>query len=733
MAQTTTAPKAEKTKAKTKTTAKAKGKTAAKGASKLVIVESPAKAKTIERYLGKDFTVMASMGHLRDLPKSQFAVDIEHDFAPKYISIRGKGDLIAKLKKEAKKSDKVYLATDPDREGEAISWHLSQLLGLEPEKYARVTFNEITKTAVTNGIKHPRDIDIDLVNAQQARRILDRIVGYKLSPMLWARVKKGLSAGRVQSVTTKLIVDREREINAFVPKEYWTMDAKYTAKSSKKPFTAKFYGTEAGKLELNNQQDSDKVLAAIEGQPHQVSKIKRGEKRRRPAPPFITSTLQQEASRKLNFQSRKTMSVAQELYEGVNLGKAGQVGLITYMRTDSLRISQEAQEFAKEFIVNTYGEEFYPKTPNIYKTKGNAQDAHEAIRPTSGKFHPDAVKEYLSKDQYRLYKLVWDRFMASQMEVAVYDTLAVDITCNGYLFKATGQSVKFKGFTAIYEEGTDGEKEGVQTTIPKLEEGEVVELKELLPEQKFTQPPARYTEATLIKTLEEDGIGRPSTYAPTITTILGRGYVVRDKKQLKPTLLGEITTDLLSEHFRYIVDTEFTAKMEGDLDAVEDGTKNWVEVLREFYTKFEAMLKQAEEALGDLHIKVPDEESDVVCELCGRKMVYKLSKFGKFLACPGFPECRNTKAITEETGVDCPKCGKKILVKKTKTGKKYFGCEDNPHCDFMSWDQPLKERCPQCGGLLLQKNGRQREIYCYNPECGYTRKVEKKNTEEKED
>lgn len=698
--------------------------------SKLVIVESPAKAKTIEKYLGKDYTVMASMGHLRDLPKSQFGVDVEHNFEPKYISIRGKGDLIAKLKKESKKSEKVYLATDPDREGEAISWHLSKLLNLDEGKYSRVTFNEITKSAVTAGIKHPRAIDIDLVNAQQARRILDRIVGYKLSPMLWARVKKGLSAGRVQSVTTKLIVDREREINAFVPKEYWTIDVKYTTKSSKRPFSAKFYGDHQGRVELNCAEDTEKVLSAIDGQPHVVEKVKRGEKKRRPAPPFITSTLQQEASRKLNFQSRKTMSVAQELYEGVALGKQGHVGLITYMRTDSLRLSDEARAFAKEYVLSTYGEEYYPQTPNIYKTKGSAQDAHEAIRPTSAKFTPEAVKEHLSKDQYKLYKLIWDRFMASQMSAAVYNTLSVDIGCAGYVFKATGQTVKFKGFTAIYEEGVDVKDEDVQTAMPDLQEGETLNLKDLQHEQKFTQPPARYTEATLIKALEEDGIGRPSTYAPTITTILARGYVVREKKQLVPTVLGEITTDLLSNHFQYIVDTEFTAKMESDLDSIEEGKKDWVEVLKEFYTGFDQMLHRAEEELGDLRIKVPDEESDVVCELCGRKMVYKLGKYGKFLACPGFPECRNTKAITIPTGVPCPKCGGMILERKSKTGKKYFGCEHNPDCDYMTWDQPLAEKCPKCGSMLLQRNKWKRDIYCSNEQCDYTREAPKKKKEE---
>ncbi|MGI6030217.1 MAG: type I DNA topoisomerase [Eubacteriales bacterium] len=701
--------------------------------SKLVIVESPAKAKTIERYLGKDFTVMASMGHLRDLPKSQFGVDVEHDFAPKYISIRGKGDLIAKLKKESKKSDMVYLATDPDREGEAISWHLSQLLGLPENQYKRVTFNEITKTAVTSGIKHPRAIDQDLVDAQQARRILDRIVGYKLSPMLWARVKKGLSAGRVQSVTTKLIVDREREINAFIPKEYWNIDVKYQAEGVRRPFAAKFFGTEQGRMELGDQAAAQQVLDAIAGKPHVVSKVKKGEKRRRPAPPFITSTLQQEASRKLNFQSRKTMSVAQELYEGVSLGRAGQVGLITYMRTDSLRLSAEAQAFAKDYILETYGQEFYPKTPNQYRTKSGAQDAHEAIRPTSAKFTPDKVKEHLSKDQYRLYKLIWDRFIASQMEAAVYNTQTVDVACNGYLFKANGQTVKFKGFTAVYEEGVDAAGEELQSNMPELTEGQTLLLKELTHEQKFTQPPARYTEATLIKALEEDGIGRPSTYAPTITTILSRGYVVREKKQLIPTMLGEVTTDLLSQNFAYIVDTEFTAKMESDLDSIEEGKKNWVDVLREFYGGFQHMLEEAEKNLGDLHIKIPDEESDVICENCGRKMVYKLSKYGKFLACPGFPECRNTKAITVPTGVACPKCGGMILERKSKTGKKYFGCEHNPTCDFMTWDQPMQEKCPKCGHMLLQRTKWKRDIYCPAEGCGYTREAPRKNQEEKKE
>jgi DNA topoisomerase-1 len=686
--------------------------------SNLVIVESPAKAKTIKKYLGKGYQVEASMGHLRDLPKSQFGVDIEHDFEPKYISIRGKGELISKLKKEARHSEKVYLATDPDREGEAISWHLAKLLDLDETEPIRVTFNEITKPAVKQGIKNPRTISQNLVYAQQTRRILDRIVGYKLSPILWKRVKKGLSAGRVQSVATRLIIDRENEINAFVPQEYWTIDAKYT--NGKKQFGAKFYGDKKGKIELSNQQDTERVLENINNKEHVVANVKRGEKQKSPPPPFITSTLQQETSRKLNFQARRTMSVAQELYEGVDIKGYGTQGLITYMRTDSLRVSEEAIGHVRNFISEKYPESL-PPSPRFYKSKRSAQDAHEAIRPTNMELEPERIKASLSNDQYKLYKLIWDRFVASQMTNAVYTTITADIAAGDYLFRTSGQTVKKPGFITLYEESKDEKGTDVEKNLPDLAQGDVLKLKKIEHQQKFTQPPARYTEASLIKVLEENGIGRPSTYAPTITTILSRGYVVREGKSLKPTPLGEVTTQLLSENFKNIVDVDFTAKMENDLDKIEENGKDWVSTLRDFYAQFAEELKTAEEKLGDLHIKIPDEVSDVPCEKCGRMMVYKMGRFGKFLACPGFPECRNTKAITQEIGVACPLCGGKILIKKSKKGRKYFGCENNPTCTFMSWDEPLAEKCPQCQSMLLKKTKWKKEIYCSNSECSYER------------
>lgn len=690
--------------------------------SDLVIVESPAKAKTISQYLGKGYKVMASMGHLRDLPKSQFGVDVEHDFEPKYISIRGKGELIAKLRKEAKASKRVYLATDPDREGEAISWHLAQLLDLPEDQSSRVTFNEITKTAVKAGIKAPRSIDIDLVNAQQTRRILDRIVGYKLSPILWKKVKKGLSAGRVQSVATRLIVDREREIESFVPREYWNLTARYHGTNAKKCFNARFYGKKGKKTELKSADQVNHVLSALQGCAHVVSALKKGEKQRSPAPPFITSTLQQEAARRMNFQARRTMSVAQELYEGIDIKGVGFTGLITYMRTDSLRIAAEAQAAARSYITSQIGPEFCPETPRIYKSRKNVQDAHEAIRPAHIELLPETIKESLSHDQYRLYKLIWDRFVASQMANARYDTVSVDISAGDYTFKVNGQTLRFKGFTALYEESRDEKEEDeVQPNLPVLAVGDVLSLKELMPEQKFTQPPSRYTEATLIRTLEENGIGRPSTYAPTITTILARGYVVREGRQLKPTPLGEVTCDLLIEHFKDIVDVDFTAHMEEELDNIEAGKEDWKQMLHTFYNGFSTTLSVAEEKLGGVHFKVEDQVSDVVCDKCGRLMVYKMGRFGKFLACPGFPECRNTKAITVTTDIACPKCGANLVLRKTKSGTKYYGCEKYPECDFRSWDEPLKEKCPKCGGTLYRRTKWKKGVYCANKECGYER------------
>ena len=688
--------------------------------SDLVIVESPAKAKTIKKYLGGNYEVVASMGHVRDLPKNKLGVDIEHDFAPQYINIKTQEDLIKTLKKDAKKSDKIYLATDPDREGEAISWHLAYLLGLNLDDQNRVTFNEITKTGVVSGMEHPRKIDLDLVNAQQARRILDRIVGYKLSPFLWRKVRRGLSAGRVQSVAVRLIVDREMEIRGFKPEEYWSIDALLHKKGSRKPFPAKFYGKKGEKIEIANKEQVDEILAALENAAFEVDAVKKGVRRKSPAPPFITSTMQQEASRKLGFQARRTMKAAQELYEGVEVETLGAVGLITYMRTDSLRISDEARTAAYTFIEEKYGKDYLPDKPRVYKTKSNAQDAHEAIRPTMPELTPDKVKASLTGDQYKLYKLVWERFIASQMANALYDTVSADIMANGYLFKASGYTVKFDGFTVLYEESHDEETED-GGALPPLAKGDPLDVKELKGNQHFTQPPPRFTEASLIKTMEENGIGRPSTYAATITTILARSYVEREGKQLKPTALGEVTTQLMKDRFKNIVDVTFTAHMEGDLDKVEEGKKAWVETLQAFYGDFEKTLEKAEKDMEGTRVKVPDEETDEVCELCGRKMVIKIGRFGKFLACPGFPECRNTKKIVIDTGGICPLCGGKVLEKKSKTGKKYYGCEHNPKCGFMTWDEPLKEPCPKCGATLYKKRGKMGKIYCAKEGCDYER------------
>lgn len=691
-------------------------------ATNLVIVESPAKAKTIKQYLGKSYTVMASFGHVRDLPKSKMSIDIEHDFEPKYITIRGKGDLLAKLKKAAKDSKKIYLATDPDREGEAISWHLANLLEIDENEKCRITFNEITKTAVKNAITEPRTIDKDLVDAQQARRVLDRIVGYSISPILWKKVKKGLSAGRVQSVACKLICDREQEIEDFVAEEYWLLNAHLQEKKSGSDFVAEFYGKQGKKLKLSSKADVDAVLAQIESADFTVTDVKAGEKKRNPVPPFITSTLQQEASRKLGFTVKRTMMAAQNLYEGVTVPGHGTVGLITYMRTDSLRIANEALSEVRAYIKNQYGDSYLPAKARVYKTNSNAQDAHEAIRPTYVELTPAELKGSLTPDMYKLYKLIWERFVACQMESAVYNTVAVDIAAGDYLFKANGRQMKFKGFMALYVEGSDEEEQEQNSKLPALTTGDQLVKQELESNQHFTQPPARYTEASLIKTLEEKGIGRPSTYAPTITTITARGYVSRDKKQFVPTELGKVVTDIMAGHFNDIVDVAFTAKMEQELDAVEDGNADWVKIIRTFYGPFADQLKKAEKELEK--VKVADEVSDVICEKCGRNMVYKMGRFGKFLACPGFPECRNAKPIVKETGAVCPKCGGKILEKKSQRGKKYFGCEHNPKCDFMSWDEPMtKEKCPQCGGLLLKKNGRAKKIVCYNEGCDYEKKI----------
>lgn len=698
--------------------------------SKLVIVESPAKAKTIGKYLGADYVVKASMGHLRDLPKKKMSIDLEHDFKPEYVPIEGKDKVIKEIRSEIRKADFVYLATDPDREGEAISWHIKELFKLKDSNSRRVTFNEITKQAVRSGIASPRDIDIDLVNAQQARRILDRIVGYQLSPFLWRKVKRGLSAGRVQSVATRLVVDRENEIRAFVPEEYWSIEA-LLATEDGGTFTARYYGDGSGKAELKNEEQAMRVVNAVTGKPFTVGEIKRGKKKRTPAPPFITSTLQQEASRRYSFQSRRTMKAAQELYEGIDVAGMGAVGLITYMRTDSLRISDEAKAAAADLIKELYGAEYLPEKPRVFKSKNNAQDAHEAIRPTTVSLTPDKVKASLSSDQYKLYKLIWERFMASQMQNAVLDTVAADITAAGCLFKSSGYSVKFDGFTKLYEETKDADNEQ-SGALPKLEKGEKLTAKEVLGNQHFTQPPARYNEASLIKELEENGIGRPSTYAPTISTIIDRHYVEREQgNQIKPTALGEVITELLKEHFNDIVDVKFTAKMETELDNIEHGTVNWVDILRRFYGNFAKTLEKAEADMEGKRVKVPDEPTDVICEECGKPMVIKIGPFGKFLGCSGFPECKFTKKIVTETQGNCPKCGKKMLAKKSKKGKPFYGCEDYQNCNFMTWDLPISEKCPQCGATLFKKTGRQGKIYCAKEGCGYERPLDGADSKDK--
>ncbi len=654
-------------------------------ADKLIIVESPAKANTIKKFLGGSTKVMASMGHIRDLPKSKMGVDIEHDFEPEYINIRGKGDLIKSLKKEAKKAKQVYLATDPDREGEAIAWHLAHILDIPEDSKCRVTFNEITKETVKESIKHPRKIDKNLIDAQQARRVLDRIVGYQISPVLWKKVKRGLSAGRVQSVAVKLIVDREEEIEKFIPEEYWNIYATLFEPNSKKDFKATFYGKAGKKLELHTKEEVEKILKAIEKQTYLVKEVKKGEKKRTPAPPFTTSTMQQEASRKLGFTLKKTMSVAQGLYEGIAVGERGTVGLITYMRTDSTRISDEARNAAKIYITENYGASFYEN--RYYKTKQNAQDAHEAIRPTYVDLEPEKIKDYLTKDQYKLYRLIYHRFIASQMAQAIYDTITAQIHVNDYEFRANGQTLKFKGFMTLYVETLENEKEEEDTSIPDLIVGQEVKEKKLEPKQSFTQPPARYTEASLVKALEEKGIGRPSTYSPTITTILERRYIQKEQKQLIPTELGKIVNKLLVENFSDIINVEFTAKIEEQFDQVAEGKDKWKKIIREFYGPFQQEVKKVEEELE--HVKLEDEVSDVPCEKCGRMMVYKYGRYGKFLACPGYPECKNAKPIVETIDVPCPVCGGVVQVRKTKRGKKYYICENNPKsCKYISWNEP---------------------------------------------
>ena len=653
--------------------------------NKLIIVESPAKANTIKKFLGGNYKVMASMGHIRDLPKSKLGVDIEHDFEPEYINIRGKGDLIKSLKKEAKNASKVYLATDPDREGEAIAWHLSHILEIPQDAVCRVTFNEITKETVQKSIKEPRKIDMNLTDAQQARRVLDRIVGYKISPILWKKVKRGLSAGRVQSVAVKLIVDREEEIEKFIPQEYWNIYAILIEPNSNKKFEAKFYGKDGKKLEINNEKDVEQILKQIENGKYIVDDVKKGEKKRTPAPPFTTSTMQQEASRKIGFTLKKTMSVAQGLYEGVKVTERGTVGLITYMRTDSTRISEEARHAAKNYIEETYGKSYYEN--RYYKTKQNSQDAHEAIRPTYIDLTPEKIKNDLTPDQYKLYRLIYNRFIASQMSAAVYDTVSANINVNSYNFKASGQTLKFKGFMTLYVESLDNEKEETDESIPELVIGQEVIKEKLDPKQSFTEPPPRYTEASLVKALEEKGIGRPSTYSPTITTILERHYIQKEQKQLVPTELGKVVNTILTENFTDIINVEFTAKIEEDFDEIAEGKEPWKEVIREFYGPFEKEVEKVDKELE--HVKIEDEVTDIPCDKCGRMMVIKYGRYGKFLACPGYPECKNAKPLVENIDVPCPVCGAKVQVRKTKRGKKYYICENNPKsCNYISWNKP---------------------------------------------
>ncbi|ELC8349758.1 type I DNA topoisomerase [Clostridium perfringens] len=692
---------------------------------KLVIVESPAKAKTIEKYLGKNYVVEASMGHVRDLPKSQLGVDIENEYNPKYITIRGKGELLSKLRKLAKKSDKIYLATDPDREGEAISWHLANVLKIDENENCRIEFNEITKDAVKNSIKHPRKINCNLVDAQQARRVLDRLVGYEISPLLWRNVKWGLSAGRVQSAALKLICDREEEIKKFNPEEYWTVDVKL--KKGKKSFPVKLTTKNKKKIEIKNKEQADQIIDELKENEYIVSKIKKGTKNKNPLAPFTTSTLQQEASKKLNFMTKKTMSVAQQLYEGVEVKKFGTVGLITYMRTDSVRISKEAQEKALNFIDETYGKEYVPEEPRVYKGKKNIQDAHEAIRPTYVEITPEIAKANLSNDQYKLYTLIWKRFIASQMATCVLNTNSLEIKNGDYTLRASGSTIKFDGFMKVYEYISGEEEESV--LLPELEENEVLKEESIEGKQHFTQPPARYSEAAFVKLLEEKGIGRPSTYVPTISTLISRKYVDREKKILIPTQLGFIVNDILSNYFKQIVDTDFTAEMEVKLDNVEAGKESWTHIVDEFFTPLKEDIEKAEKEISKVIIE--DKVSDVPCDKCGRLMVIKHGRFGDFLACPGYPECQNTKPIVEEVDANCPLCGGKILVKRSKKGNRFYGCSNYPECNFVSWYEPTNEKCPECGSYMVKRYSKSKGEYlqCNDKECKYEKIIEKNNDE----
>jgi len=695
---------------------------------KLLIVESPAKARTISKYLGRGYKVEASQGHVRDLPKSQLGVDVDNNFEPKYITIRGRGDILTRIRKDAKGASKVFLATDPDREGEAISWHLAAIIGIDPEQACRIEFNEVTSKAIKAAVKNPRPLDINLINAQQARRVLDRLVGYKISPLLWNKVKKGLSAGRVQSVATSMICERENEINTFIPEEYWYVEAQFAC--GKTRFSARYAGSPAEKKELRSREESDSVLESIKNASFTVASARLGERKKYPAPPFTTSNLQQEASRKLNFTAIKTMQIAQQLYEGVEIEGMGILGLVSYIRTDSTRISDDALQALREAILSRFGSDYLPETPNEYKSRKNAQDAHEAIRPTDVELRPEKLKGLITNDQYKLYKLIYDRFVASQMTPAVYDTLSADIVSSDLLFRHSSQRMRFAGFTAVYEEGVDDVQDATDQHMPSLTEGTSVTLSDAVAEQHFTQPPSRYTEASLVKALEEKGIGRPSTYAPTIATIIARGYISREKKRLYPTELGNVVNDMMCKYFPDIVDIQFTAEMEDSLDAVEAGTADWHKIIEEFYGPFEKTLKAAEATIEK--VKVEDEVSDIPCEKCGAMLVYKMGRFGKFLACPRFPECRHTQAILKAIDTPCPECGGKIIERVSKKGRIFYGCEKYPECQNVSWDMPVTDVCPACGGRMVLKRSHKGDIMhvCVNEQCQTRVAVENTNKDD---
>ncbi|MCR4886111.1 MAG: type I DNA topoisomerase [Clostridiales bacterium] len=704
-------------------------------ASKLIIVESPAKARTIAKFLGRGYKVEASQGHVRDLPKSQLGVDVENGFGMKYITIHGRGKILTKIRKEAKNASKIFLATDPDREGEAISWHLAQTLGMDVNAPCRIEFHEITQRAVETALKNPRPIDLDRVDAQQARRALDRLVGYKISPLLWAKVKKGLSAGRVQSVATRLVVDREQDIEDFIPEEYWDISANAllpSARGRKTTFSLRLNTLDDQKAELHNEQEANEARTRVENARFAVYGIKHGEKKKVPAPPFTTSSLQQEAGRKLNFTTQKTMQVVQQLYEGVDLEGEGTQGIVTYIRTDSVRISDEALSAVRAYIPERFGMEYLPETPNEFKGRRNAQDAHEAIRPTDVKRTPESIKASLTKEQFQLYRLIYSRFLASQMKPALYDTMTMDVAGDGVGMRFYGEHKRFAGFTSVYEESTDEVEEAAESTLPQFEEGAPVTIESVDCQQHFTQPPARFTEASLVKTLEEKGIGRPSTYAPTITTIIARGYVMRENKRLFPTELGKMINSMMTEYFGPIVDTEFTAELEEELDAVEEGAEDWRKVLQEFYPPFEKMLENAEDAIEKVEIK--DEPSDVICDKCGAQMVYRVGRYGKFLACPNFPDCRNTKPILTYIEAKCPKCGGRLLEKTSRKNRKFYGCENYPECDFVSWEMPVDQKCEKCGSYMTLKRSRKGETWylCSNETCRHRVEVKTPDTEDEE-